>query len=233
MIGFVGADAGGGNVSSITDLTWPAVAAGDVALLFWLMINTAAPTNPTGFALDQSVDDTASTRMRFQHKVCDGTESGALTLTSDTINRTSAVLAVYRGCHATSPIDTWAVRDEGSSATAHACPAVATGFGGCAIVSAAGERSGTGTNDWTPPALYSERADSTSLAVGAGGTIVAVADDGLATLRPAGTLVTPPDWTSGNGVSSANVFTWTVSLRPLASAPPPHPLRQRAHLLVR
>jgi hypothetical protein len=214
VVSFVGSDVGGGNVADITDLIWPAVQSGDVALLFWIMINTATPVNPTGFTLNQTIDSTTGAgRMRFQHRVCDGSESGALTLSAGAINRQSACLVVYRGCHATSPIDTWAVRDETVTGTTHANPQVTTGFGDCAVVAAIGERSGTGTNAWTAPSGYTKRADSAALAVGAGGTICASADDGLAISRAAGTAVTPPVWTSGNAFSTNQVLTWTVSLR--------------------
>ncbi|MGI5169877.1 hypothetical protein ACQEU3_46730 [Spirillospora sp. CA-253888] len=215
MVTSIGAAAGGANATSI-DLTWPTVQADDVAVLFWLMNNSTTASNPAGFTLHESLDgDSGSMRMRFQSAILTGSETGTLTLTGDTSNRMSAVMAVYRGAHPTSPIDTWATRDEGVAGITHACPQVVTGFADCVIVTAAGERATSGTTGWTAPTGYTERADSDSAAVGTGGTICALADDGLATSRSAGTAVTPPAWASASGFSSANVLTWTVSVRPL------------------
>lgn len=230
MVSFVGADdAGNGNIDPIT-ITWPTVQAGDVALLWWIMTSSGtAPTSPTGFTLQQSVTgDTGTTLMRFEAAVLTGSESGSLNLTAGAFNRHSAVMSVYRGCHLSSPIDTWAVRDEDTSATTHANPQVTTGYANCAIATAIGERSGTGTNAWTPPTGYTERADSLATATGTGGTICACADDGLAVSRSAGTNVTPPVWTSGNTFASVNVLTWTVSLRPLDPSRPPYLVASRA-----
>jgi hypothetical protein len=220
----VGADAGGVNGTTISDLVWPGgLAAGDVAVLFWTMINTSTATNPDSFTLNQQFDGSSGAiRMRFQHKILTGSEADALTLTGSVSNKQSAVLAVYRGAHPTSPVDTWAVRDETVAGATHACPQVTTGYAGCAILTAVGERSSSGTSDWTAPSGYTERADSQLLSGGlAGMTICALADDGLATVRPAGTNVTPPAWTSGNAFSTANVLTWTVSVRPLDPQRPP------------
>lgn len=219
-VSFVAGAQGGANATSF-NLTWPSVAAGDLAILFWLMQNTGTPVNPTGFTLDQTVDgDTGASRMRFQHKVCDGTETGNLTLDAVVSNRHCAVLAVYHGTHATSPIDTWQLRDESVSGTTHASPQVTTGFPDCVIVTAVGERATTGTSNWTAPSGYNERADSTTASTGSGGTICATADDGLASGRASGSNVTPPVWTSATGFATANVLTWTVSVRPLDQPPP-------------
>ncbi|WP_433225623.1 hypothetical protein [Actinomadura formosensis] len=216
MVSLVGADSGGvDNGTQITNLSWPAgVQAGDCALLFWTMVSTATPTDPGGFALKQSYDgDSGSIRSRFYRKVCAGTESGALTLsTPGTANRQSAVLLVLRAAHATEPVDTWAIRDENANTASHACPGVVTGFAGCVGVTAVAERASTGTSGWTT--TWTERADSTTLAGGAGGTITAVADDGLAAGRAQGSTITPPNWVSGNSFASDNVTVWTVSVRP-------------------
>lgn len=221
-IGFVAGDDGGGNVANIntsaTKLTWPGgFVAGDIALILWVMQNTATPTIPSGWNVDTSVDGTnGASRIRFMWHLCDGTESGDLSLTNSgaLVNRQSAGLAIYRGVDPDSPFDATTTIAQGTAGTTHANPAIVTGSPdsrvGCGII----ERSTTGTNAWTPPTGYSERADSTTDATGSGGTIVAMADDGLAVARKTGTSVTPPVWTSGNAFSTANTVSISFSLRP-------------------
>ena len=233
MVSFVGADSGGGNVANINTaanpVTWPAgIQSGDTAIVLWIMQNTVTPTIPSGFtvptggAFDGS---TGSARYRFMWRTCDGSESGNLSLTNSTAggtaNRQSAVLIVYRGLNAANPIDgTPQTRDETSSGTTHASPSVTTGVANAVVWVGVGERATTGTNAWTPPSspFNNERADSDGAATGSGGTIVAGGDDGLAVSRASGTVVTPGSWTSGNAFASANVVTWTVSLKPGAQS---------------
>jgi hypothetical protein len=215
VVSFVNSAVAGGNLATITP-TWPSVLAGDTALLAWALQSTTTPTDPGAFTLDQTDNSTSGAMTsRIYHRNCDGTESGSFNLTVSVANRQSAALAAYRGCHSTSPIDAIAVRNETVSGTTHACPSVTTGFADCAVITVISERSTTGTNDWTAPSGYTGRADTTTLATGSGGSITAIADDGLAAGRPAGTVVTPPVWTSANAFATANVVTWTISLRPL------------------
>src|SRR4051812_26339641 len=110
MVSFVGADSGGGNVATITDLVWPAVQANDVAVIAWIMQNTVTPTIPSGWTVPTggSADTTTgSGRMRIMWHACTGSETGAISLTNGTAtaNRQSAVLLVYRGVDTTTPID--------------------------------------------------------------------------------------------------------------------------------
>lgn len=216
MVSFVGADSGGdGNAEIITSLSWPAgVQAGDCALLWWTMVASATPTDPSGFDLKQAhLGDSGSIESRFYRKICDGTESGALNLDANAFNRQSAVLLVLRDTDLVEPVDTWAVRDEGSNVTSHSAPQVVTGATpGCVGVTAVAERASSGTTNWTTS--WTERADSTTLANGSGGTITAVADDGLALNRGAGSVIAPPNWVSGNSFASDNVTVWTVSIAP-------------------
>lgn len=224
----VGADNGGGNVLNINlaldPLAWPTVQAGDFALMWWTLQSTQTPTDPSGFDFEQSqTNSSGSTMSRFYSKICAGTESGNISLGASGINRMSAVLLVLRGAHVTAPLDTFNVRNETSAGTTHACPQVTTGYSDCVIVTAVCERATSGTNDWTAPSPgYTERSDSTTDATGSGGTITAVADDGLTSGRASGTAVTPPVWTSANSFSTTNVITWTVSVRPLDQAPRPY-----------
>lgn len=224
MTSFVDSATDGGNLTSLAP-TWPTIQAGDVALLWWLMQNTSSPTTPSGFTLPASglVDgDSGSMRMGLYWKALDGSESGTLSLTGTATNRQCAGMVIYRGAHLTAPLSDWQVRDEGSTVSSHPCPTVTPAHAGCAIVTAVGERATTGTSGWTAPSPgYTERADTDGLATGTGGTILAIADDGLATTRTAGVGVAPPNWTSTNTFSSANVLTWSIALRPLDSSRPP------------
>lgn len=216
-ITFIASDVDGGNAGTLTGLTWPTVQAGDLALLVWTGVSTTTWTDPSGWTLvAEHTGGSGSLRSRLYYRVCTGSESGSITLTHADINRQSAVLAVYRGAHPTSPIDAWADRDEDAATDVHACPQVTTGHADCVIVTAVGERVTGGTTDYTPPTGYTERADTDALASGTGGTITALADDGLATSRPSGTSVTPPPWVGT--VSTGNVVTWTISVRPAASS---------------
>jgi hypothetical protein len=220
LTSFVGQDTQGGNLEDLT-ITFPTIAAGDVAVLLWLMQNTSTPVTPSGFTLPSSalVDgDSGSMRMGFYWKALTGSET-TLLLDGSAINRQAAVMAVYRGAHATSPISAWAVRDEGSSVSTHPCPQVTPLHDGCAILSGVGERASSGTTNWTTS--YTERADSTTLATGTGGTICAIADDGLATPHASGVGVTPPNWVSAGAFATANVLTWSIALRPLDDSRPP------------
>ncbi len=218
MTSFVGQDTEGGNVEDLT-VTFPSVQAGDVAVLLWLMQNTSTPALPSGFTLPSGglVDgDSGSMRMGLYWQALSA--GGSVTLDGSAINRQSAVMAVYRGAHPTAPISAWAVRDEGSSVSTHPCPQVTPLHGGCVILSGVGERASSGTTSWTT--AYSKRADSASLATGSGGTICAIADDGLSTPRAAGVAVTPPNWVSADPFASANVLTWSIALRPIDSSRP-------------
>jgi hypothetical protein len=194
--------------------------AGDVALLLWASQNTLNPVTPAGWAVTQ-VDGPAALRSVFMWRACDGTETGSVTLTNDaaTINRQTAVLIVYRGLNPAAPIDGTAQSlAETVSGTTHACPPVTTGVPDAVILTLIGERINSPDTNWTAPTGYTERADSLALGSGTGGTIVAGADDGLATPRRTGVTVTPPVWTSATAFATINVRTWTVSLAPLPYA---------------
>jgi len=213
-ITYVGAAVGGGNVSTF-NLTWPAVDAGDVALVFWAMQDTVTPTTPSGFALTATHDNTLPGALRtyiFQ-KVCAGTEGATtLALTVSAQNRNCGGMSIYRGCDQTTPIDQIAWREETVAGTTHANPAVTPTGDNCCIVTAVFERSTSGTTGWDAPAGFVETVDTLTAATGSGGTILAVADDGLDDFWPGGFPVTPPVWTSTNAFSTENVGTYTIAL---------------------
>lgn len=195
-------------------------AAGDFALLVWNgQSGLTWGGESVGFALlDDVPADSGSHEGRVYYRVCTGSEfSTTLDLTHSAINKQTAVVEIYRGVHQSSPISAWAVRDESTAGTSHANPQVTTATADEAIVAAIQERVTDSTVSFTAPSGYTKRDQPTPIG-GGGSTSAAVADDGLAVSRPAGTNVTPPAWT--NGVSTANVLTWTIALRPAVTSTP-------------
>ncbi|MQB00543.1 MAG: hypothetical protein GEU78_09670 [Actinobacteria bacterium] len=209
-----GGDVGGGGGLISHTVPWPAgVQAGDYAVLSWVFSITQTHVLPAGFTLVSTFDgDSGSHRMAVCERICDGTESGTVTIELSGITKQSATLTVYRGLHATAPLDDFAVHNA-TGTTVHNCPAVTTGFDDCVIATIYSERVTDASSNATIASPYVERADTGGISsAGGGGTMVAFADDGLATPRLAGSVVTPPDWTGLT--STANVITWTLSLRP-------------------
>jgi hypothetical protein len=220
---FTTTNVAGGNIATIT-IAWANLNAvvGDVVLLGWSFQNTMTPTNPTGFTQDiTSNSTTGSMTSRIFHKLVDGTESGNITFTISAIGRQAGLAVTYRGLYQTSPLGgTIQARQETVSGTTHANPTYTTTFPDEVVCTMIGERSTTGTNGWTPPASYTERADTTTLATGSGGTVLSWADDGIITNRAAATAVTPGVWTSTNAFATAGVTTYTLGLRPLLNSYP-------------
>jgi len=220
-ITFVGSDVGGGNVATIAagDLVWPAVQADDVALLFWTFQNTATPTTPSGFTLVTNNDGgSGSMRTYIYKKVCTGSEDGTdVGCTLSAANRQSACIVVYRGVDTANPVDgTPSVDTSHSTGTTHNNPAYTPTVNNTVILTSIHERATSIDTAWTPPSGYTERADSLTEATGSGGTITAVADDGLAAGRDTSS-VTPPVWTGDHGTGTPNIVTYTLALRSGAS----------------
>lgn len=207
MGSFVGGDANGGNVTTLTGVTWPAVQANDFAVLAWTASTSVTFTTPSGWTLVNQVDDDTC-RTNLFTKVCTGSESGDVSLVVSGTTRQSAVLAVYRGY---TGIDVHASATEAGTATSHDCPAVTTTVSNAPVIVVVAERLSTGTTTATPPSSYSVRNEfGTS---GAGGTYTGLADDGLAVSRGPGS-VDPASW-SGMA-SAAAVVTRTIALVPSA-----------------
>lgn len=219
MGSFVGADANGGNVTTITGITWPSVQSGDLAILAWVFVNTDTVTDPTSdtFSL-VTQQDSQDCRCRVLYRICDGSESGDITGWSGTAQRQCATLFVVRGYTAISGFTVFA---ETTNGTSHDCPTITTsnGFGaltpanGDTTLVLAAERAGS-TGTLTAPSGWSTRTGSQFAATGSGGTIVGVADDGLgdASTMP----VNPGSWT-GFTVSTDDALTITLALRPTAT----------------
>ena len=222
---FVHNDSNGGNVTSITGVTWGTAGAaaqnGDLAIIPWVFLNTETPTDPTSETWTLVLDNVAGAtdcRGRILYRICDGTESGDITgwSTTGAGNRQAAVLYVVRGYDF---ISGFSVFDETTNSTSHDCPTLTTadGFGGNTpangdtILVFAFDRAGS-TAAIAPPSGWTTRSVSVFAATGTGGTVVGMADDSL---TDAATFpVNPATWTGF--VSSDDAFTVTMSLRPTA-----------------
>src|SRR6266508_480430 len=211
---FVGSAANGANIATLTGVTWPTHQSGDLAILAWTFADTITNTTPAGFTLVGTLDD-PSCRSYVYKRVCDGTESGDVSLVNSGINRQTAVLVVLRGY---SGVDASASRAETVTGTSHACPAL-TFTNGSTLVVVAAERLTTGTTTATAPSGYTKRAEFGT--GGTGGTYTQIADDGLATSQTS--PVTPPDFTGF--VSGGTAVTWTIALTPsLIGSVDPNPV---------
>lgn len=222
---FVHSDGAGGNVISISGVDWgtagAAAQSGDLAIISWVFLNTETPTDPTSQAFSLALANVAGStdcEGRILYRVCNGTESGAISgwSTTGSGNRQAASLIVLRGYQFISGLK---VRNETANNTTHDCPALTTldGFNGNfpadgdTILVFVFERAGSTTA--TPPAPYSVRTLGVVAATGTGGTIEGVADDGLT--DSATFPVDPNSWTLT--ASTDDCFTVTMSLRPVAT----------------
>lgn len=223
MVTFVGADSTGGNVTDSSTLAgaarliWPTVDADDVAVLVWSWQNNSTATIPSGFtheATNDVGDGGGAMRTAVYWKVCTGSEDGTVLATViGSLSRQSACLVVYRGLDTTDPIAALAVDiDHLAETTTHTNPAVTPPVANCVIATSIHERATSIDADFTAPSGYTERADTLALATGSGGSITAVADDGLASGRGTG-AVTPPVWTGDNGTGTDNIVTYSLALR--------------------
>ncbi len=214
---FVHCDSNGGNVTTITGVTWgtagAATQAGDLAILFWVFLNTETPTDPTSETWSLVTGPVSQDcEARLLYRICDGTESGDITgwSTTGAGNRQLGILFVVRGY---SDISGFLTFLETVNGTTHDCPTLTTGngFGALTLVFAA-DRAGSAATI-TPPSGWATRTASVFAATGTGGTVGGIADDSL---TDASTMpVNPGTW--DGFVSSDDALTITLSLRPAAS----------------
>lgn len=196
------------------------IQAGDVAILAWNGQSTPTWTAPSGWELaaPEVIGSTGSHRSRIYVMELDGTEGGTpVTLAASGISKMMGMIYVARGVDVADIIDAIASRDETSTGTTHACPQITTVAADAPVLTIIHERLTDSSTAYTAPSPgYTKRLQPAP--VGGGGSVSgAIADDGLAVSRAAGTNVTPPAWT--NGASTNNVITWTISLTPSAGAP--------------
>jgi hypothetical protein len=221
MVSFVGQVTGSANNVVSMNLTWPTVSPGNLAIVSWTMANTNVPAStPSGFTLLGNLDSTTgSCRAYVYYKLCSGSEDGTtLTLTCDGANRHVSALDVWGGTiDQSNPIPAFQMlAHAGAAATSTPCPQITIPYNDCVVAAGIHERNSNGTSGWTPPTGYTERSDRANVATG--GTSVAVADDGLASGRTAGQLVTPPNFTSTNAFSTASRVAYTLAISPDSSA---------------
>lgn len=214
------ADANGGNVFTLTGVTWPAgIQANDVALIWWTFqsISTRTWGNGITSANEVSVQDSGQCRSVFALKVLTGTESGDIGLTCGTQNRQSAAVIVYRGVNPTNPLDNFSFNIATSTATsgARTNPQIDPVAANTRLVNAYSERLTTGTTSITPPTGETLEISSLATASGSGGTFTAIADD-LTTLQGTAAF-TPPTWTNAS-TTAATYVAWSVTLNPGPSA---------------
>jgi len=221
---FVHCDSNGGNVTTITGVTWgtagAATQSGDLAIIAWVFLDTETPTDPTSHSFSLALANIAGAtdcEGRILYRICDGTESGDISGWGNAgTNRQAAILFVVRGYDGISGLT---VRDETANSTSHDCPAITTADGFGALSPASGDTTlvfafdrAASTASIAPPSGWATRTASVFAATGTGGTVVGIADDGL---TDASTMpVDPAAWTGF--VSSDDAFTVTMSLRPTA-----------------
>lgn len=217
-VSYVTSAHGGGNVTDVAagaaPLTWPSIVAGDLAVLFWAYQSTQTNTDPSGFTLLANLTSTTgSCATRLFYKICTGSETGNISLVNGVANRQSAVLGIYRNAHKSAPIVSgdWTATAESVAGTSHASPTETLNVADCGVLTFIGERATTGSTTYSHSA-FTKRVDSGTDATGAGGTIVGLADDGMATNRANGASVSPGNWTSS--FSTAQCVMWTVMIRP-------------------
>lgn len=224
-ITYVGGDTAGAGTENITDLqsgsnppTWPpGVQPLDLALLVWDYVNTAIPTTPAGFSLIDARTN-GSNAAGLYAKICNGSESGTFSMSLGAVqSRQAAALAVYRHTHKSAPFqpsDLTAALEVSPTKLSHVPASGTLGVSDCGVVLFIAERASPPSTGFTPPSGYTLR-QGVAL-TGTGASAVAVADDGLATNRKAGTVVS---FSSGTGdwdgtTAQQNDIMWTVLIRP-------------------
>lgn len=198
------------SASTLPGLTWPAHTASDLAVLGWAQVNTAAPSLDGTFTSQANVVDT-NVRGIIASRVTTGSESGDVSLSSDTANRQAAAMALYRGYSGVAQV-TNQPETNGTAQTVHSSPAITPGTTGAAVILVYLDRVSSGTTTITPPAGYTKRHEfGTS---GSGGVFICLADKLTGTT--AGVQETPGTWTASVASTSAIVF--AVELTPTSTS---------------
>ena len=213
-------DANGGNVANLTGVTWgtggAATASGDVAILSWTVSTThdEVPSGDTWTQIGSTVDD-SSCRNKIFKRICDGTESGDITLNLPLgASRQTACLTVWRGA---SDVDQQASAVRVGAGTTTDCPSITTGVADALVLIFYADRV-TSTVVTTPPSGYTVRSEFST--GGSAGTTTQIASDTTLTgiSRASGTNVDPSTWTGA--VSSDASVARTISLAPTSSGTP-------------
>lgn len=219
--------------TSTASVTWPTVASGDLALLFWVLISTANPTDPADFTVQGSVNTPNGTgELRCVYKVCTGSESGTITVSDDagTQDKVTASLAVYRGVSTTSPINAFQTLPGNTLGTSLPCPAATSTAAGVMAVTVLGSRVTTGPTSLTSASPFTSRTFAPSPAFTGGGSSAVGLADNLTPYGASGTVITPPNWTSNFSYTNNAWATMTVLLTPapVATGARPQLVRRQA-----
>lgn len=204
-ITFVGDGSDTQNSTSLS-VPWPATDSNDVAVLFWRhRTNQGTITGPSGWTLLENA--TVNTdACRVYYRVCDGSESGNVTVSVGAASKQQAIMSVYRGVDTTDPIDDHDWRTGTSNGPVTTTVADAT------IITSFSCRSSV-LADFTAPTGYTVRGGDEDLGTTGGGASTLGVSDLIGT-RSTGTY-NPPDYTT-NITSSG--LSWTVALKPAVAS---------------
>lgn len=197
------------SVTSIT-VAWPAgIQAGDYAILNWALSSGQTSSSDGGLTLLNQADD-SGLRSRVLTKVCTGTETGSITLTTTPGGaRMCATLAIYRGY---TGVLVSASTTDATTSTSHTAPAL-TYSGLATLISLTSERITSGSTTATAPTGWTKEVEfGTS---GTGGTFCAIGDNAVAT-----PIAQPGAWGSWtHNVAAADSVVWSLALTPSSSGP--------------
>ena len=204
-ITFVGDGSDTQNSTSLS-VPWPATDADDVAVLFWRhRTNQGTITGPSGWTLLENA--TVNTdACRVYYRVCDGSESGNVTVSVGAASKQQAIMSVYRGVDTTDPIDDHDWRTGTSNGPVTTTVADAT------IITSFSCRSSV-LADFTAPTGYTVRGGDEDLGTTGGGASTLGVSDLIGT-RSTGTY-NPPDYDTD--ITSSGL-SWTVALKPAVAS---------------
>ena len=204
-ITFVGDGSDTQNSTSLS-VPWPATDSNDVAVLFWrYRTNQGTVTGPGGSWVEVGTQTTSTDACRVYRMVCNGSESGSVSLSVGAASKQQAILVVYRGVDTSTPIDASA------SAASMSSPAVTATVADTTIIVSTSVRSST-LGTFTVPTGYTFRGGDKDLGTTGGGASTLGVCDSITT-RGSGSI-NPPDYSSD---ITSNPVSWTVALRPGAS----------------
>jgi hypothetical protein len=212
--GFIAAATGAATAANAISLTWPVVAAGDVAVLVGAIGGLSTLTDPTGFSAIDTLDESTVLRAKAWRKVCAGSETGTLSLAwTGTAQNGAAALVVYRGIDPTTPVHVHGVNGAVAAGTARAASAVANQIQPALEIAAYCDVNTTSAQSWTPPTGMNERADVSSAAT----PFVSVTVDDILVTGVTSTMALPArTGTSAN--SGAEFVAFHIGLLQLVSS---------------
>lgn len=155
----------GGPFSSVTDFTVTkptGVASGDLLVAFMASPSaTVTWTLPTGWVEAVSQASGGSHRSLMAYKVAGSSEPSSYTFTASSgVNGMIACSAFYEDALSGAPMLVTADWQATASGTSHATPSISPSVSNLLMVACFSlNNGGGGSNSWTPPSTYTERAD--------------------------------------------------------------------------